>query len=227
MSAVAAESSQWIERAMAQGGRDPLHLYARVLLVNGQGAPLRARSLVPRRNYIFNYPFAATPCFLLDLGKPLAAVDDLALDGGSRYAWAGGVGANRSIVAFSAICAHKLAYPTRDVSFIRFQPEKSARSEAERIHCCADHSVYDPARGARVVNGPAKQPLAAIALDYDRDADLLHAIGVSGGELFEAFFAKYDFRLAMEYGSGKARKPVSDRSVVREMGAYCRQTIAC
>ena len=52
---------------------------------------------------------------------------------GTGYAWQGGVGRERNIVAFSAICAHKLAYPTREVSFIRYQREKSSTSGAVRI----------------------------------------------------------------------------------------------
>ena len=224
---IGAQCGRWMERAWAQSAREPIHRYARVLLVNERGDPLRTRDLVPRRNYIFHYPFASTPCFLLDLGRALAAVDDLVLESGARYRWTGGVGPHASIVAYSAICAHKLAYPTHDVSFIRFQAEQSQKSPAERIHCCADHSVYDPALGARTVSGPAKQPLAAVVLDFDAQADTLHAVGVAGGELFEAFFAKYDFKLAMEYGRGKARRAVVDQTVVRELTAYCRQTIRC
>ena len=69
---------------------------------------------------------------------------------GTGYAWQGGVGVDRNVVAFSAICAHKLAYPTKEVSFIRFQRERSATSAGQVIHCCAEHSQYDPAQGARV-----------------------------------------------------------------------------
>src|SRR5437867_7722779 len=191
--------------AFARPGREPIHRYGRCLLVDAHGAPLKAGALAPRKNYLFHYPFAATPCFLLDLGRPLHPVPDLALENGAHYGVAGGVGAHSSIVAFSAICAHKLAYPAREISFIRFQSTPSPRSDAERIHCCADHSVYDPAEGARVVGGPAKQPLAAILLDYDRGHDVLYAVGTAGGELFDAFFAKYDFKLNLEYGPGKAR----------------------
>jgi len=41
------------------------------------------------------------------------------------------------------------------------------------IHCCSEHSQYDPAEGARVVAGPAPQPLAAILLDHDPASDAL------------------------------------------------------
>jgi hypothetical protein len=95
------------------------------------------------------------------------------------------------------------------------------------IHCCADHSVYDPADGARVLAGPAPQPLAAILLDHDAAADELHAIGTVGAEQFDAFFAKYDFKLGMEYGSGGAKRLVGDRAVVRELSQFCKHTIQC
>ena len=152
---------------------------------------------------------------------------DLALEDGSRYDGAAGVGPRLSIVAFSAICAHKLAYPTREVSFIRFQRDRSATSDGNVIHCCADHSVYDPAAGARVMSGPAPQPLAAILLEYDAQRDQLSALGTIGAEQFDAFFRKYDFRLALDYGPGKAKLPVGAATMVREMTEYCRQTIQC
>ena len=131
-----------------------------------------------------------------------------------------------SAVAFSAICAHKLAYPTREVSFIRYQRSRSATSGGAVIHCCADHSVYDPTEGARVVSGPAPQPLAAILLEHDSAADQLHAVGTLGAEQFDAFFAKYELKLGIEYG-GKGRTPVDATSVVRELDQYCRNTIQC
>jgi Rieske Fe-S protein len=202
-------------------------LYAPARLVDVHGDPLKVRQLAARTNYVFSYPYAGTPCFLLDLGRPVAAAPALLKADGATYAWSGGVGARRSVVAFSAICAHKLAYPTREVSFIRFQPNRSPTSDGGVIHCCADHSVYDPAAGARVVSGPAPQPLAAILLDYDAERDELAAVGTVGAEQFEAFFRKYDFKLAMDYGSGKARLPVAGTTVVRELYQYCRQTIQC
>ena len=152
------------------------------------------------------------------------------LDPGANVAegsWSELVGPGRAIVAFSAICAHKLAYPTREVTFIRYKAQQSATSDAGVIHCCADHSVYDPAGGARVVSGPAPQPLAAIVLDHDPATDQLVATATLGAEQFDAFFAKYAFKLALEYGEGKARRPVGERSVVRELAQYCRQTINC
>ena len=201
--------------------------YDRVRLVDRFGEPVRPGTLAAETNYVFQYPFAGTPCFLINLGRPVTAEATLARADGTSYGWSGGAGPARSVVAFSAICAHKLAYPTRDISFIRYQPQRSATSDAHVIHCCADHSVYDPAQGARVVAGPAPQPLAAIVLDYDASKDELYATGTVGAEQFDAFFAKYEFKLAMEYGDGKARARVVGATVVRELTEYCRQTIRC
>jgi len=202
-------------------------LYERTRLTDATGAPLKARALVAETNYIFHFPFVGTPCFLLNLGKPVGAPATLRREDGATYAWQGGVGPSRAIVAFSAICAHKLAYPTRDVSFIRYQPRRSATSDAQVIHCCADHSVYDPAAGARVLSGPAPQPLAAILLDYDAATDELAALGTVGAEQFDAFFNKYEFRLTVDYGQGKAKRPVGATASVRELEQYCKQTIQC
>ena len=83
------------------------------------------------------------------------------------------------------------------LSFIRYQRERSATSSAQVIHCCADHSVYDPAQGARVLAGPAPQPLAAILLEYDSAADGLYALGTLGAEQFDAFFTKYRLKLSL------------------------------
>jgi arsenite oxidase small subunit len=205
----------------------PPRLYARARLVDVHGAPLRVADLQPETNYVFQYPFAATPCLLLRLARPLIAPAGLARGDGAPYAWPGGVGRERNVVAFSAICAHKLAYPTREVSFIRYQRETSPTSAAQVIHCCADHSVYDPTQGGRVVSGPAPQPLAGIVLEYQADGDALYALGTVGAEQFAAFFDKYRVKLELEYGARQAQRPVADTTVVRELANYCRTTIRC
>jgi Rieske Fe-S protein len=202
-----------------------LRRYARALLIDEHGAPIRSRALQRDTNYVFHYPHAATPCFLLRLTEPVVAEVG---EGAPNTAWPGGVGPERALVAFSAICAHKLAYPTRDVSFIRYQRDASATSNGHVIHCCADHSVYDPTRAARVMAGPAPEPLAAILLEYDAGADQLFATGTVGPEQFTRFFNQYEMKLTLEYGSTqKARAAIADRTVVREMSSYCRTTIQC
>jgi arsenite oxidase small subunit len=202
-------------------------IYARSRLVDVHGRSIAPSALAAETNYVFHYPYAATPCLLLRLGKPVTVAASLQRQDGSPYAWQGGVGRERNIVAFSAICAHKLAYPTREVSFIRYQKESSPTSGAQVIHCCADHSVYDPAQGARVLSGPAPQPLAAILLEYVPAEDALYALGTVGAEQFDAFFDKYKLKLALEYGESKARSAVAGTAVVRELASYCRTTIQC
>ena len=203
------------------------HLYQRAKLVDERGMPLRASAVPPHRNLIFHYPYETTPCFLLNLGRPANATARLATADKQTYEWQGGVGAQRSIVAYSAICAHQLAYPTRDISFISYRAERGAvNRHANVIHCCAEHSQYDPARGARVVAGPAPQPLAAILLEHAPGSDELYAVGTLGGEMFEQFFAKYAIRLELERGAA-TRKRVGETSVVTELDAYCRQQVKC
>ncbi len=211
-----ATASQWLAAqpstravtVLTQAARYPKQ-YASSILTDEHGKPVRASSLKALINYLFHYPFVATPCLLLNLGRDI-----------------GGAGPSKSIVAFSAICSHKLAYPAREVSFIRFQATASSRSEAERIHCCADHSVYDPAAGAKVMAGPAPSPLAAIALEYNPIDDTLRAVGTSGTEQFDAFFAKYDFKLNMEFG-GKARRLVTGNTQLQELTQFCRNVAQC
>jgi Rieske Fe-S protein len=108
-------------------------------------------------------PYVTTPCFLIDLGAPAEAGAELETSDGRPYRWSGGVGPGRSIVAFSAICAHRMSYPTRNVSFIDYR-HKPMNTEAagddwwsrgQVIYCCSEGSVYDPSDGARVLAGPA------------------------------------------------------------------------
>jgi len=201
--------------------------YSRARLVDASGRPLRARSLAANRNFIFHYPFAGTPCFLLNLGRPTKPAAKLKTASEETYEWPGGVGAGRSIVAYSAICAHRLTYPTREISFISYREEKSAGSRfAHVIHCCSEHSQYDPAEGAKVLAGPAPQPLAAILLDYDPKSDNLYATGTLGGELFNEFFSKYEFRLALDF-QGRPKTAVEGHCVVSELTDYCRQQVKC
>ena len=216
-----------LARASAAWGDAAPRQYARTRLVDVHGSPIKARGIAVDTNYVFNYPYATTPCFLLNLGRVLRVPVQLTREDGARYAWQGGVGDAYSIVAFSAICAHKLAYPTREVSFIKYQARASATSDAGVIHCCADHSVYDPAGGARVVAGPAPQPLAAILLEHDAASDTLTAVGTLGAEQFEPFFRKYEFKLTMEFGQSRVRQLVAGDTIVRELTQYCRQTIEC
>ena len=211
--------------ALAQDARP--HLYDRALLVDGKGDPLRASAVPANRNLIFHYPYASTPCFLLNLGRPAKASAQLKTADNQVYEWHGGVGRAHSVVAYSAICAHKLTYPTREISFISFRSETSPRNRhGNVIHCCSEHSQYDPAEGAKVVAGPAPQPLAAILLEHDAGTDQIYAVGTLGGEMFNEIFDKYAFKLQMELGNG-ARDAAGSACIVRPLEDYCRQQVKC
>lgn len=203
--------------------------YSRARLVDSHGTPIKAARLAVSKNYIFHYPFEGTPCFLLNLGKPTLSDVQLKTEDGSAYRWTGGVGPGRAIVGYSAICAHKMTYPTPQISFISYR-EKSTASATMRpntIHCCSEHSEYDPASGGRVVGGPAPQPLSAILLEHHAASDTLYAIGTLGGEMFNAFFDKYQFKLVIDYGTEKANQRVADQTAVVALDQFCRQQVRC
>ena len=212
--------------AFAAGDARPQR-YNRVRLVADGGRPLKTKAIPAQRTFIFHYPYASTPCFLLNLGKPVRPNGGLKTADQRTYEWSGGTGVNDAIVAYSAICAHKLTYPTRDISFIGYREALTPGNRHEKvIHCCSEHSQYDPAQGARVLAGPAPQPLAAILLEYDRQSDELYAVGTLGGEMFNEFFTRFEFKLALEHG-GKPRAPVEGTCTVTEMDNFCRQQVKC
>jgi Rieske Fe-S protein len=202
-------------------------LYRRAKLVDETGQPIRIGALQAGVNYVFEYPYTATPCFLLRLTRPAASVIDLRTESGQAYRWEGGVGQDKAVVAYSAICDHKMTYPTKQVSFIAYRDAPSPVAGPGRvITCCSDRSVYDPAAGARVVSGPAPQPLASILLEHDPKGDEIFAVGTFGGEMFAEFFRKYDFRLQLEMGP-RARSEVEGTSVVRTLENYSTQWAKC
>src|SRR2546428_9033157 len=73
--------------------------YARARLVDPGGRPLEGRALAANRNFIFHYPFAGTPCFLLNLGRPTKPSAQLKTADEQNYQTPGGVGAHHRIVA--------------------------------------------------------------------------------------------------------------------------------
>ena len=204
--------------------------YTRIQLSDESGQPLRASRLTAGENYVFHYPFEGTPCFLINLGKATAQNVALKTGDGANYQWPGGVGPQRAIVAYSAICSHQLTYPTRQISFISYRDRSTASkiSKPNMIHCCSEHSEYDPAAGAKVMGGPAPQPLCAILLEYERTTDTLFATGTLGGEMFNTFFSKYEMRLALEHGSSaRAQQRVTGTSTVTALTRFCKQQVRC
>lgn len=206
-------------------------------LVRRDGRPLRLDELVVGDSYVFHYPYVSTPCFLINLGKPALPQDSLELDDGRRYRWRGGVGPQRSVVAFSAICAHRMSYPTPTVSFIHYRhgpmaftdKELNATQREQVIYCCSEGSVYDPAEGCRVLGGPAPQPLAAIDLVLDDETGELRAIGTYGGDMFERFFERFGFQLALQQrrDDDEIRALVGATTEVMPLREYSANTNVC
>ena len=192
--------------ARPAGASGDLRHYPNVQLVDRNDRPLKADALTPRKEYVFHYPYVSTPCFLIDLGGSVDGGEELETEDGERYRWEGGVGPNRSLVAFSAICAHRLSHPTSRISFIAYRPEEvgfmSSETQLSRragvIQCCSEQSVYDPTRGAEVIGGPAPQPLASIRLEVSHEG-AISASGVYGGRLFDKYFELFSSRLVLEY----------------------------
>ena len=210
-------------------------LYDRTALVDDDGAPITARGLDVGRTYLFHYPYATTPCFLLDLGRPVRAAAALSTEAGDPYVWPGGVGEGRSVVAFAAICAHRMTHPAREVSFINYRHGKvryldsgdRPREGNGVIYCCSERSVYDPSDGARVLGGPAKQPLATILLQSEPESGALFALGTIGGEMYDAYFEKFAFRLALEHRTSDIQRPAGANSVVMDIETYSRTIMQC
>ena len=203
--------------------------------MHSDGRSLRLDDLEVGENYVFHYPYVTTPCFILNLGKPALPQDGLEMDDGRKYSWRGGVGPQRSVVAFSAICAHRMSYPTPTVSFINYRHEPTAYTNHEYrlarreqvIYCCSEGSVYDPAEGCRVLGGPAPQPLAAVDLGLDEATGELRALGMYGGDMFERFFEKFGFQLALQSEISDIRAPVGEDTEVVRLSEYSSNSNVC
>ena len=202
--------------------------YARSQLVDTGGKPLRAGALQEGANYLFHYPFVGTPALLLRLGQATARDVALKTAEGNAYRWSGGVGADRSVVAFSAICSHQLSSALRQQTFISYRHDRSpVAARARAIVCCAHSSIFDPARGGAVVDGPAPQPLAAVMLEHDPASDSLYASGIAGGAVFDDFFTAFKADLIEEFGRGASHREVTDKTTVTLLADYTKQVIGC
>ncbi len=213
----------------------PARKYNRVKLVRADGSDLHLADLAIGKSFVFHYPYVSTPCFLINLGQPTNRHAMLRTEDGKDYDWPGGVGPKRAVVAFSAICAHRMSHPSPTVSFINYRHESATfldaneqTTERERvIYCCSEKSVYDPTEGGRVLGGPAKQPLAAIDLSHDERDDCLYATGSYGGEMFDKFLEKFSFRLALELKTDRIHDQVSGTTTVQSLESYCETQVVC
>lgn len=208
--------------------------FTKSLLISESAERLTAQSLTIGEPYVFFYPYISTPCFLIDLGVETSR-SELLEKSGNSYEWTGGVGPNRSIVAYSAICSHKMSHPAKEISFINYRHDSISfysrdgkpEERAQLISCCSERSVYDPLNGAEVLGGPAPQPLAAIALEYNTSTGDLFATGSYGGDMYDRFFDKFGFRAAMEHKVNDPRQLAGDKTALQKLTDYSRQTIKC
>jgi len=198
--------------------------HPRSALIYEDNLPVTEDSLAPGTSHIFSYPFVTTPCFIVRLNSAAKKNDN----------WHGGVGGDETIVAFSAICSHKMSHPAKPISHINYRSEKITFYDSEGVQqerdqlisCCSERSVYDPTDGATVLSGPAPVPLAAISLEIG-DNGQLFATGSTGADQYDRFLEKFGFRLAMEYGVTDIRARVGKQTVATLASEFSSQQIRC
>ena len=204
-------------------------VYEKVQLVGAEGNALKASALKQETNYLFNYPFVGTPSILLDLGEETAKDVKLKSEDGEEYIWKGGVGAKRTLVAYSAICSHQLAHPTPEDSFVQYLSRGKTTMASEQkggIIVCSSHlSAFDTSQGCKHIAGPAEQALAAIIIEVAED-DTLWASAVLGPDKFHDYFKRYKPEMKKFYGGKrKAKKRVKDSALTVTLNEYTKEII--
>lgn len=152
--------------------------YQRTQLVDVDGSPLTVAKVESEYNaytpdvYTFAYPLRNEPNFLLNLapvsGKPGGATNVLH-----------GVGHQKSIVAFSAICQH-LGCPAPAIAY--YPPGTCSQTPGGKsfyLHCSCHGSTYDATNGASNLTGPAVLPLPQVILEWNASDDTLWAVGMT------------------------------------------------
>ncbi len=199
------------------------------------GAPIRLADFSPGQSYIFHFPYVATPCMIFNVGTPMKQQLTLTTESGEDYVWKGGTGPEHSIVSYSAICAHRMSYPAKSASFLNYRhskvvyfDENRVRQEKERIiYCCSERSVYDARNGAKVLAGPAPQPLATILLEYDENEDSFFAMGSLGGNLFNKFLQDFEFRLQLDFKINNVRELVKKQVELFTLEEFTEVIVRC
>ena len=153
--------------------------FPKVQLLDLDGSPLTATKVESEYNVTTNsvltfpYPLTNEPNFLLNLAP--------ATPGGvGATNVKNGVGHQKSIVAFSAICQH-LGCPAPAISY--FPPGTCSDAPGGHpfyIHCTCHGSTYDPTNGAANLTGPAVLPLPQVILEWNTDDDTIWATGEVG-----------------------------------------------
>ena len=193
-------------------------------LTFADGTAVTLESLSAGESWIFSYPYRTTPCFLVRLSESAP----------NQGTWPGGVDTDQSVVAFSAICSHKMSHPARPISHISYRDKPvsfidasgNKQTKSGVISCCSERSVYDPATAGTVLSGPAPVPLAAISLATDDDGAVF-ATGSHGPDQYERFLNAFGFRLALEYGVTDVRARVGDKTIAIKASEFSAQQVLC
>ncbi len=201
--------------------------YEKVQLKDADGNPLKASSLVEEENYVFMYPHAATPAIMVNLKEAASKDIKLKAEDGTEYIYRGGVGAKGTIVAYSAICAHQMTRPTKEMAMFQYVPStgKTLAYETAGVFVCSSHlAAYDAKEGGKVLGGPATQGLASIILEIDAD-DNIWAVAVLGPDKFEEFFDAFKQELKAEHGRRGAKKLIKDEAKVQTLKNFTAEII--
>ena len=153
--------------------------YPKVQLLDVDGAPLTATKVMAEYNVetaellTFNYPLRNEPNFLLNVapapGRTTGATNV-----------PGGVGPQKSIVAFSGICQH-LGCPIPALAY--YPPGVCSGQPGGKsfyIHCSCHGSTYDVTNAAANLTGPAVVPLPQVVLEWNASDDTISATSVVG-----------------------------------------------
>lgn len=206
----------------------PIAMYKKSLLTDSTGKPLWFDSIAKDAAYMFNYPFASTPNFLLLLDLPVKKMT-LSSNEGKSYDATGGIGGEKNLVAYSAICPHQWSYPTKEFSVINYynKKEPGCAQGVQLIKCCAHNSIFDPKVCGKKVEGPAENHLSMIVLEADEKEKKIYAVGVAGRNQFTEFFDLFKKELKAEYGSSANAKTEVEKSAVVRMDKYSANIIKC
>jgi len=132
---------------------------------------------------VFYYPLTSTPNYLVKLG--VAAVN--------------GIGPEKDIVAFSAICQHlgcEYGFVAPGGSPLCNASYKAAQPMG---YCCCHGSQYDFTMAAKVIGGPAPRPVPMVMLQIDSSGNI-SAVGMNAPTIFgHGPPGTTDPRLVMQY----------------------------
>ncbi len=179
--------------------------FEKAVITGADGKPLKAADLKEGESFIFNYPYASSPAFLINTGSEVGANGD----------WKGGVGEKKSIVAFVAICTHALSYPSKNLSSIayRHKAEGKYAKKDHMITCCSHGSVFDVDAGGKRIDGPAPAGLTAILLEHDPATDTLTASATYGiPKLHKKFLKRNKKKLRKIYGRKEYKQKVAGKT---------------